>query len=377
MSVKVRMRDGHPQYDITGTYPDGTVYRLRRQSHLGTLSTTLRWAEQRERELLEEWNKKRHGIVESPTLALFWSRFLDGYVHANGHKPGGIENKRIMWEAHIKPELGDLRIDEITAERVQLFKASLQKKIAHRRTTPLSAKSVNNVLTVLSKMLRTAVEWGDVSRAPAVKMLRRQKRVMRYHSATVYADMCHAAALIGPEALAIVRLGGDGGLRLGEILGLLWADVDESLRAVMVQRSDYQGEEIATKGMQARWLPLTPELWTVLESVPRRGARVLTRKDGTPYTKKAVHYLLRQVKKRMTNPVDGLTHVLRHTCASHMVSGGASLYAVQNWLGHADPKTTQGYAHLAPAALNAAMDGMKKHREQPVHKFGTVVERTG
>ena len=44
----------------------------------------------------------------------------------------------------------------------------------------------------------------------------------------------------------------------------------------------------------------------------------------------------------------GLTHTLRHTFASHLVSNGVSLYKVSRWLGHKDLTTTQIYAHLAP-----------------------------
>ena len=41
-------------------------------------------------------------------------------------------------------------------------------------------------------------------------------------------------------------------------------------------------------------------------------------------------------------------HVLRHTFASHLAQRGVSLYKVARWLGHADVRTTQIYAHLAP-----------------------------
>jgi len=39
-------------------------------------------------------------------------------------------------------------------------------------------------------------------------------------------------------------------------------------------------------------------------------------------------------------------HVLRHTFASQLALKGVSLYKIQQWLGHSDPKTTMIYAHL-------------------------------
>ena len=48
-------------------------------------------------------------------------------------------------------------------------------------------------------------------------------------------------------------------------------------------------------------------------------------------------------------------HVLRHTFASHLVSLGVPLRAVQELLGHADVKMTMRYAHLAPRERSRAI----------------------
>ena len=47
-------------------------------------------------------------------------------------------------------------------------------------------------------------------------------------------------------------------------------------------------------------------------------------------------------------------HDLRHSFASFLVSGGRSLYEVQQILGHSDPKVTMRYAHLSAKSLQQA-----------------------
>ena len=48
-------------------------------------------------------------------------------------------------------------------------------------------------------------------------------------------------------------------------------------------------------------------------------------------------------------------HTLRHSFASHLVTAGVSIKAVQELLGHSDIRTTMRYAHLAPSALREAL----------------------
>jgi len=70
---------------------------------------------------------------------------------------------------------------------------------------------------------------------------------------------------------------------------------------------------------------------------------------ASPVTGKAFTGIRRTWYKLRRNaglPSNIRMHVLRHTFASRLVSAGESLYVVQHMLGHADPRTSQRYAHL-------------------------------
>ncbi len=67
-----------------------------------------------------------------------------------------------------------------------------------------------------------------------------------------------------------------------------------------------------------------------------------------------------KLRKRFVDAIDqagvnAITfHELRHTFGTQMAAAGAPLRAIQEWLGHADAKTTEIYSHYAPDATNGA-----------------------
>ena len=160
MSVTVRKyKRGGWEVDIRGELPDGRAYRERRKSPVSSKSGSKRWGEQRERELLEELSKPKSQPEESrrevPILKEFAPRFLENYARANRQKPSGVASKETILRVHLVPLLGQKRLDEITSEDVQGVKQHLSDK---------ATKTVNNVLTVLSKLMKVAVEWDASNR---------------------------------------------------------------------------------------------------------------------------------------------------------------------------------------------------------------------
>ena len=141
--------------DISTRLPSGTRHRERKRLSIASKSAAQRWGQDRERHLLQ------HGppqpAKEVPTLEEFAPRFLDGHARANRQKPSGIAAKETILKVHLVPLLGAKKLDAITSEDVQRLKTRLGAK---------APKTVNNVLTVLSVLLKKAVEWQVIERVP-------------------------------------------------------------------------------------------------------------------------------------------------------------------------------------------------------------------
>jgi integrase len=97
---------------------------------------------------------------------------------------------------------------------------------------------VNNVLTVLNVLMRTAVEWEVIERVPcSIKMLRTPRTEASFYEFDQFERLVEASAR-EPQAHLVVLLGGEAGLRRGEMIALEWTDVNLAKRQLCVARSD-------------------------------------------------------------------------------------------------------------------------------------------
>jgi integrase len=142
----------------------------------------------------------------------------------------------------------------------------------------------------------------------------------------------------------MVLLGGDAGLRLGEIVALEWRDVDLPARRLTVQRSDWLGHVTVPKGGRSRQLPMTQRLTAALKTARHlRSERVLCLSDRSPITRDRVIKAIRGAQ-RIAGLAEQGVHILRHTFCSHLAMRGAPARAIQELAGHPDLSTTQRYS---------------------------------
>ena len=200
--------------DIRVTLPNGTMFRQGKAQKTASKSAAQRWGQERERHILV------HGLPkpekEVPTLGEFAPRFLDGHALANRQKPSGVAAKQTILVHHLVPEFGTKRLDEITNESVQQLKHA-------RRAKAKSPKTVNNILTVLKVLLKKAVEWDEIEQMPCeVRLVPTPRQSSESHDFSEYERLLEVAARLDAETHLLVLLGGDAGLRCGEMMALEW-----------------------------------------------------------------------------------------------------------------------------------------------------------
>jgi integrase len=282
-----------------------------------------------------------------PTLHAFAPRFLNSYARANRQKPSTIVTKQSLLRVHLVPLLGHKRLDAITNEDIQRLKSTLVAR---------APKTVNNILTVLSTLLKAAVEWSVIERMPCrIRLVKVSKPSAAFHDFDAYERLVGEARTTGANATLTVLLGGEAGLRCGEMIALEWADVDLATRQLCVQRSSWEGHVTAPKGGRLRYIPLTIRLEEALRIHRHlRGPLVLCDEHGAALKHKAVLSGVRLAARRGKVLNSGV-HVLRHTFCSHLAMRGAPARAIQELAGHVNITTTQRYMHLSPAAIEGAI----------------------
>ena len=189
------------------------------------------------------------------------------------------------------------------------------------------------------------------------------------------------AAALALRDSAILELLYAGGLRVGEIVALGEEDL----------HLDQARAQVRGKGDKERIVPLGRRAVEALDEYMKRGRPSLARAGmqraemgpRALFLSNRGHALTRQWVWEMVRAasvsVDGSIHrasphMLRHSCATHMVEHGADLRSVQRLLGHADIATTQVYTHVAMEHLKRVL---REHHPRGKRRQGTVIREQG
>lgn len=246
--------------------------------------------------------------------------------------------------------LGNTLLTSATQTHISTF-------MEHLRTHQIESRSIARKLSCLRGLYRWLLLDQRIHHDPTLnlespkswkvlpKSLASSEVETMLDSAAINANHPQSSALALRDQ-AILELLYAGGIRVSELTGLKVEDLSLDEGRILV-RGKGDKERIVPLGRTAIQT-ITRYLESARPQLTRANRSILflsTR--GLPLTRGWVWSLVKR-SNATASP-----HMLRHSCASHMVENGADLRTVQTLLGHADIGTTQVYTHLALGRLKA------------------------
>ena len=312
------------------------------------------WAQQREAHLLAAGFESEEAEAESPapetiTFSEFAAKFVVDYPRLAGLRPSTKERYASHIRIHFNPMFGDRLLSDVGEKEYRML-ASLDFTPGTR----------NILLAELRCMIGVAHEWGLRSPPPKPRRVKQSIAEPEWYTPAEYLALVEAAPASSHRT--IILLGGDAGLRCGEMLGLRVRDVQFASGELHVCRSVWRGIPGPTKGRQDRRVPLSERLAEELRSLcagQDLNSYVLSG-SSTPLTRGAVKHRVRVCEARWRgltscNLARGQVHRLRHTFGSSLVRAGVNPRLIQKLMGHSSIKITERYMSVGDDQLQSAI----------------------
>ncbi len=282
--------------------------------------------------------------------------YLRGVRHYSPHTLAAYRRDVLAFFAFLQDHRGECADLKILAD---LQASDFRSYLAQRRQgkKPLSHASLARALgAIRSFFLYAKKRWGVHNTAlELIKGPKLPLRVPRPLSEDAAQNLLHEAQKKDPHTLpwiaardtAVFTLLYGAGLRISEALSLKGKDypLTESLR-------------VEGKGGKTRLVPLLPviaeatDVYTELCPYTREAEKALFRgARGGALGARTTQKTMQNLRSRLGLPYTATPHALRHAFATHLLTHGGDLRAIQELLGHASLATTQMYTHVDPGHL--------------------------
>lgn len=359
--MAVRQRGNRWVVDFFVVQPDGRRERFRRT--LGAEIASRLSAKREETRLRAEAELEQRARASKPeepppaAFSGFARKWFDLHVKVN-LKPTVQDRYETIIRFHLVPYFGDRLITGITALDIEQFKAQNVQAVVGKTGRRIAAKTVNEHLCVLSSMFSAAVKWKYLATNPCrdVPRLRLPEQEFQFYDMKQTRVFLDKAEALEPDFFAFFATAFGTGLRLGELLGLEWDDIDFVNRIIIVRRSHSEGHTTTPKSGKSRVVPMPSVLPEILKAHKHlKGRLVFCRPNGAHLTRDIVKHPFERVS-RMAGLHRIRIHDTRHSYASQLVMEGVHLKAVAEYLGHSETRVTERYAHLSPEARRSFVD---------------------
>ena len=290
---------------------------------------------------------------------------------------------RGMIENYLKPQLGEIRLQKLTARDIQQYYTWLMDE---KELSPNTVIKHHNLLT---NTLNAAERQEYITKNPmrAVSPPKKRQREAKFYTSEQLGTLLDKA--VGTRLELPVYICAYLGLRRGELCGLRWSDVDLEHKTITIENTRTQaGKKEIEKGTKTasstRTLYLPDTLCDMLKAAKenQQACRaeyknayddndyVVVMEDGRPFRPNYLSELFGKFLADNDLPKIVL-HELRHTFASLSNQAGIPAYNIGKALGHSTPATTQKiYTHLLDQTHMQAVEGVAAIADEARRKAG-------
>jgi integrase len=268
---------------------------------------------------------EQHQLGSRPRYT--WQQAGERWLKERAHKRSLSKDEQML--ATLAPDLADLYLDTLTRDGLTALRDDLAQRF--------SPATANRYMALVRAVLKQAVEWDWIVKAPKVPQLKVATQEPNWISRKDFERLC---ALLPEHQAAMARFAVNTGLRQRNVSGLKWEQVDLARKCCWIPG----GKAKAGKPIP---VPLNAEAIAVLKAqITREGPVFLY--DGKPVGQVNTKAWRAAVRKA------GLTlrwHDLRHTWASWHIQAGTPAFVLQELGGWSSPEMVKRYAHLSPGHL--------------------------
>jgi integrase len=305
---------------------------------------------------IDPHEQEARGRDEAITVAEFWRRVYEP-LHLPTLRPGPRRNLTSMMVRDILPKLGKLAVKDVDRADV----TALHREITRR--APIRANRVKTVISGLMRYAESPHILEDGERIPALRPLGSNpaRGVALNHEEPrqrflTPAEIARLAAVLESRqsirrersSVALVRFLLLTGSRFAEAARADWSQFD-------LERGSWIKPSSHVKQRRTHIVPLSGPVLALLQQLREtsNGEFLFPGPTGKPLVK--IHHFWSSVTRQAG--LKGVRiHDLRHSFASVLASGGASLVLIGQLLGHTQAATTQRYSHLIDAVQREAVE---------------------
>lgn len=373
-SVYKRAVDGRWVADV----PLGTIILpngKRKRDHHPEYYKTEREAEAARKRMVYERDQGKTPHAGHMTVEQYLHYWLQGSAQIN-LSPRTLEHYESRIRVHLIPALGTYTLDKLGPEHIQ-------RMINDKLKAGYKPSTLATIRNCLSAALQQAVKWRWLT-YNAARLADIPRTKGEAAGTKQYLEQDEVAALLeaskGTRYEALYWLACSTGMRIGEMLGLKWSDVDLDAHTLQIRRQwqavNGKHQYTPPKTKKSEGLIYLPPVCIPILKVYRARQReeriatgpkwkdmdaVFTNTVGTPMYRDRINRHLRTILPKLGIHKHITIHCLRHTYATMLFAENTDLKTVSEMLRHTTVSTTAGvYVHVIPRLKSQAVSKINR-----------------